>query len=317
MNTLSRRQFLAAASASTIGLAGLNVLSPRTLFAAEGGVVQSMRSGAAGAEINTQALRGGVHVIMGSGGNITVFTGKEGAVLVDSGLAGSKPKLAEALKKIGAEPVTTLINTHWHFDHTDGNEWLHATGTRIIAHENVLKRMSQASTVDAWNFTFPPAPEGALPEVLLRVDRSIRANDSTIQINVLPPSHTDGDLTVRFSAADVVALGDTFWNGHYPFIDYSSGGSIDGTIAVTESNLKAIDAKTMIVPGHGPVASRAELATYRDMLVAAREKVAALKSSGKSLEETIAAQPTAATDAKWGDFVINPATFVTLVYQGV
>ena len=317
MNTettcFTRRGFLKSATI----LAGMAWFNPRGLFAAEGGVVQMMRDGAASAEITTQTLRGNVSVIMGSGGNIGVLTGPDGALLVDSGLAGSKGKLVEALKKLGAEPVSTLINTHWHFDHTDGNEWLHASGARILAHDNTLKRMSEAHTVPAWNFTFPPAPEGALPEVLLKVDRSIGINKTRVVIHALPPSHTDGDLTVHFTDADIYQLGDTFWNGHYPFIDYSSGGSINGTIAATEDNLAAVGTQSMIIPGHGPVASKADLEAYRDMLVTVRDKVAALKQAGKTLEETIAAQPGAAYDAKWGDFVINPATFVTLVYQGV
>lgn len=313
-SSLSRRRFLAASAL----VAGSAWLAPHGLFAEEKtGVVQMMRNGAASAELATQPVRGGVHLISGSGGNIGVFPGPQGALLVDAGLAGSKPRLVEMLQTLGADPVSTVINTHWHFDHTDGNLWLHNSGAVIMAHENTLRRMQTTHTVPAWDFTFPPAPEGALPEVSLKIDRSLRVNGKVISVRALAPSHTDGDLVVHFTDADVFHLGDTFWNGHYPFIDTSSGGSIDGMIRATRENLAAIGEKSLIIPGHGPLADKPALQRYLDMLVDVREKIAALKQAGRTLAEVVEARPSAAYDEQWGDFVINPATFAALVYEGV
>lgn len=145
----------------------------------------------------------------------------------------------------------------------------------------------------------------------------MRHNDTNIALKYYKPAHTDSDISVVFEEADVIHVGDTWWNGIYPFIDYSTGGSIDGMIRSAERNLAAVTAQTIIVPGHGPVGNKTSLTEYRDMLVAIRDNVAILKKQGKSLSETIAAKPTAAYDAKWGQFLITPAMFTGLVYSGV
>jgi glyoxylase-like metal-dependent hydrolase (beta-lactamase superfamily II) len=145
----------------------------------------------------------------------------------------------------------------------------------------------------------------------------MRCNDTRIVLKHYPPAHTDSDISVYFTDADVVHFGDTLWNGLYPFIDYSTGGSIDGAIRAAEANLAAITNNTIVIPGHGPVAGKSDVAEFGDMLVAVREKVAALKRHGRSLDEVLAAKPTAAFDAKWGQFLITPAFFTGLVYQGV
>lgn len=145
----------------------------------------------------------------------------------------------------------------------------------------------------------------------------MRWNDTRLLLKYYGPAHTDGDISVNFTDADVVHVADTWWNGVYPFIDYSTGGSIDGAIRAAEANVAAVTEKTIVTPGHGPVGGRSDLAEFRDMLVAIREKVSSLKKHGRSLEETIAAKPTAPYDAKWGQFLITPAMFTGLVYQGV
>jgi glyoxylase-like metal-dependent hydrolase (beta-lactamase superfamily II) len=142
-------------------------------------------------------------------------------------------------------------------------------------------------------------------------------NDTRLLLKYYEPAHTDSDISVNFTEADILQVGDTWWNGVYPFIDYSTGGSIDGAIRAAETNVAAVTEKTIVIPGHGPVGGRSDLAEFRDMLVAIRQKVAALKKQGRSLEETIAARPTATYDAKWGQFLITPAIFTGLVYQGV
>ena len=221
------------------------------------------------------------------------------------------------MASLNADPIKHLVNTHWHIDHTDGNDWLHSAGAAITAHDNTRKHLSVATRVEGWNYTFPAAPPGALPETTFAMDYEMRQNDTRIVLRHYPPAHTDSDISVYFTDADVVHVGDTFWNGFYPFIDYSTGGSIDGSIRAAEANLAAITGNTIVIPGHGPVGGKSDVAEFRDMLVAVREKVAALKKHGKSLDEIVAAKPTAAFDAKWGQFLITPAAFTGLVYQGV
>ena len=279
-------------------------------------VVQA-RAAAANAKIVTVPLRGGVSVLQGSGGNIAVLVGKGEKVLVDSGYSTSKPQVLAALDALGKEPVTRLINTHWHFDHTDGNEWVHDAGAVVCAHAKTRERLSTVQTIAAFHATFPAAPEGAWPTWVFDTARKLRAGGELLELEHYAPAHTDTDIWVHFPQADVLHAGDTWFNGFYPLIDYSTGGSIDGMIAAADKTLAFVGADTQIVPGHGPVGTRAELASYREMLVGCRASVAAIKKQGKTLAETVAAKPTAAFDAKWGQGFMKPEAFVGLVYQGV
>jgi glyoxylase-like metal-dependent hydrolase (beta-lactamase superfamily II) len=276
-----------------------------------------MVNAAATAEIAAHALRRDITVLEGSGGNIAVLSGSDGKLLVDAGFAVSRPALSSALTAINADPIQHLINTHRHIDHTDGNAWLHAAGASITAHENTRKHLSIATRVEGWSYTFPAAPVGALPAKVFATAHEMRCNDTRIVLKYYGPAHTDSDISVNFTDADVLHVGDTWWNGVYPFVDYSTGGSIDGSIRAADANLGAVTNDTIIVPGHGPIGGKSEMTDFRDMLVAIREKVESLKKQGRSLDETIAARPTAADDAKWGQFLITPAMFTALVYQGV
>ena len=260
---------------------------------------------------------GNLSVVMGSGGNITAFSGPDGKLLVDAGIPASKPKIIEALAAISRDPIRYLINTHWHFDHTDGNQWVHDAGATIIAHENTRRHLSSITRVDDWDFTFPPLRESALPTEVFKTDRTLDINGATIALEYYGPCHTDGDISVEFAHADVFITGDTWWNGFYPFIDYSTGGSINGMIRATEANLAKVTDKTIIIPGHGAVGDKSQLTEYRDMLVNMRDKVAAIKKQGMSLDEVIAAKPSAAYDARWGRFLIDGSFFTRLVYAGV
>jgi glyoxylase-like metal-dependent hydrolase (beta-lactamase superfamily II) len=175
-----------------------------------------------------------------------------------------------------------------------------------------------AQRVEDWDFNFPPSPLAAIPSETFSSNKTLRLNGSTLALQHYSPAHTDSDISVTFTEADVIHVGDTYWNGIYPFIDYSTGGNIEGMIKATDANLAVTTDQTIVIPGHGkPVSNKVELTTYRDMLVAIHENVARLKQQGRSLEETIAAKPTAAFDAKWGQFVITPALFTRLVYEGV
>ncbi|HYP14134.1 MAG TPA: MBL fold metallo-hydrolase [Bryobacteraceae bacterium] len=311
--SLPRRQFCKLAGAS----AGLGLFAPGRILAKEQGIVPTMMGTAATAKITIQPLRRNISLLEGSGGNIAVLTGRDGKLLVDAGFSASRPAIEAALKSITGDPIRHLINTHWHFDHTDGNGWLHSAGATVVAHENTRNRLSVAPRVDGWDWTFPPSRQGARPVTVFSTDYELRNNDSRIVLKYYTPAHTDTDISVFFTDAEVLHVGDTWWNGVYPFIDYSTGGSIDGSIRAAEANVKAATSKTIVIPGHGPVGGRSELVEYRDMLVTVREKIAALKQQGRSLHEIVAAKPTAAYDSKWGNFLIKPSVFTGLVYAGV
>jgi glyoxylase-like metal-dependent hydrolase (beta-lactamase superfamily II) len=247
-----------------------------------------------------------------------VLTGPDGKVLVDAGIRVSRLQMTKALAELGADPIAHLINTHWHFDHTDGNAWLNTVGAEIIAQENTRKYLSQVQRVEDWDYNFLALPANGIPSEVFASERDLNLNSSSIHLKHYAPAHTDSDISVTFAEADIVHVGDTFWNGIYPFIDYSTGGSIDGMIAASDVNLATTTDKTVIIPGHGkPVSNNAELREFRDMLVAVRENVATLKKKGMTRDETVAAQPTAAFDAKFGSFVIDPGFFTRLVYEGV
>jgi glyoxylase-like metal-dependent hydrolase (beta-lactamase superfamily II) len=276
-----------------------------------------IRNAAGTAKIKVTKLRGNVSMLEGSGGNITLLTGRDGKVLVDAGITASRPQITEALASLSDDPVKHLINTHWHFDHTDGNGWLHSVGAEITAHENTRKHLSVTTRVEDWNFTFPPSPAGALPTKLFNAEQTLHLNGATLALKYYPPAHTDSDISVHFTDADIIDVADTFWNGHFPFIDYSTGGSVDGMIRAAEANVATVTDRTIVIPGHGPIGNKSQLIEFRDMLVSVRDKVSTLKKQGKSLEEVVAAKPTADYDGKWGGFVIDGNFFTRLVYAGV
>ena len=312
-SSLSRRQFLASAGFAAVAIS----VVPRRLFAADESPVTIIRQAAATARITVTKLRGNISVLEGSGGNVAVLTGADGKVLVDAGITASRPRITEALAGLNADPVKHLINTHWHFDHTDGNEWLHSVGAKITAQENTRKHLSVDTRVEGWNFTFVASPPGALPTDVFASEKKLHLNGETIALKYYPPAHTDSDISVEFPKANVLHVGDTWWNGYYPFIDYSTGGSINGAIHAAEVNVARVTNETIVIPGHGPIGDKAGLIAFRDMLVDVRDKVSALKKQGKSVTEVVAAAPTAAYDAKWGGFVIDGKTFTALVYAGV
>jgi glyoxylase-like metal-dependent hydrolase (beta-lactamase superfamily II) len=315
---LSRRGFCLCCLGGAALAATGTWLTPREAFAAAKSQVLIIREAAAKADITTIKLRDGVSVLMGSGGNVGVISGKDGKLLVDAGITATRSKLETALAGLSGDPITHLVNTHWHFDHTDGNEWLNSEGAAIIAHPNTLKHLQAATRVEDWNFDFPPSPTGALPTRLMKGDtETLKLDGKTIKLKAYAPAHTDSDLSVFFEEANIIHVGDTLWNGLYPFIDNSTGGSIDGQIAAAEADIKMIDKETIVIPGHGEIANRQDLIVWRDMLVGAREKIAKLKKDGRTIDETIAANPTKQWDEKFGQWVIPPALFTRVVYEGV
>ena len=318
MPNLTRRGFCLCCVTSATFAAGGGWMSPRRAYAEAQNIVDVIRSAAADATITVHRLRGNISVLEGSGGNVAVLTGSDGKVMVDAGITASKPRMMHALSGLSDEPVRHLINTHWHFDHADGNEWVHGEGAIITAHDNTRKHLLTLQRVEDWDFNFPALAPGAIPTVTFSENKTLSLNHSTLHLQRYRPAHTDSDISVRFVEADIVHVADTYWNGIYPFIDYSTGGSIDGMILAADANLAAATDKTIVIPGHGhPVSNRSGLQEFRDMLVAIRDNVAELKRQERSLDAIIAAKPTAAFDAKWGQFVITPALFTKLVYEGV
>ena len=313
VNEVSRRQFLIS---SGVAVAAACLVPPR-LFAQEGLVAIALKASAT-AQVTVQTFRRNISVLLGPGGNIAVLTGPDGKLLIDAEIVTARPNVAAALASINADPIKQLINTHWHFDHTGGNDWLHQAGASILAHEKTRKHLSVDTRVEGWVYTFPAAPAGAIPTTVFQDEHTVRANASTLALKHYGPAHTDSDISVHFTEADVLHTGDTFWNRNYPFIDYSTGGSIDGQIHAAEANLAKVSASTIVIPGHGAVTTgKADLTLFRDVLVEARDKVAKLKKQGRTLEEVIASKPTARYDAEWGQSFQTPKSFLGWVYQGV
>ncbi len=257
-----------------------------------------------------------VTLLSGAGGNIAILQGKDGLLLVDSGLPQTAEVVDTKARSVAAVPITILINTHFHFDHVGGNERLGRAGVRIIAHDNVLKRLSTPQKNAFMKMEAPAlAPEGR-PKTTFSDAGQLTHNGEKIAYKYLPPAHTDGDTTVHFANANVYHAGDLFFNGMYPFIDYSAGGNIEGMVTGADRMIEAVDAKTKIIPGHGPMATLEDLRGYRDMLADVNEKVSKLVRSGQTLEQIQAAEPTKAYDDKWGKGFLKPADFVRMLYAG-
>jgi glyoxylase-like metal-dependent hydrolase (beta-lactamase superfamily II) len=269
------------------------------------------------APIKLSELAPGVQMLAGPGGNIAVLSGPDGVALIDSGIPARIAAIREAVATISPKPVRTLLNTHWHFDHTGGNESLGRSGTVIIAHENVRKRMATEQTVAFMNMKFPPSPASALPAVTFPATATLYLAGQTIEAFRVPPAHTDGDTVFVLKEADVVHAGDLFFNGNYPFIDASSGGNLDGMIAAADRLLAVVGPRTKVIPGHGPLATSGDLKVYRVMLAGVREQVAPLIASGKTVDEAVAAKPTRSFDEKWGKGFLTGDLFVRVIYSAV
>jgi glyoxylase-like metal-dependent hydrolase (beta-lactamase superfamily II) len=225
--------------------------------------------------IETVPVAPGVAMLVGRGGNIGVSTGADGVFLIDDQFAPLTPKILAAVAKLSEAPVRFLLNTHWHGDHTGGNENVAGQGAVLVAHDHVRERMSREQVMKALDRTVPASPPAALPVVTFGADLTLHWNGDAIHAIHVPNAHTDGDAIVHFTRANVLHMGDTYFAGRFPFIDVDSGGSIDGVIAAVDRGLALADAATKIIPGHGALSNRAELAAYRAMLATVRERVQA------------------------------------------
>jgi len=268
-------------------------------------------------EVQSEKVADGVYMLKGAGGNIGLSIGPNGSLVIDDQYAPLSDKILAAIKALTPDPVRFVVNTHWHGDHTGGNENLAKTGAFLVAHENVRKRMGSEQFIAMFNQKVPASPEAALPVVTFAEGVTFHWNGDEVRAFHVAPAHTDGDTVVQFVKADVVHMGDCFFNGNFPFIDTSSGGKVDGIVAAADRVLGGVTDKTKIIPGHGPVASKADLQAYRDTVKSVRDRVAKLKAEGKTKEAAVAAKPTAEFDAKWGQGFIKPDVFVGLVYDSL
>jgi len=328
----SRRDILRG-SVTLAGSAVLAQLFPGTLLRASAaaqatepsasGLLASMRAKFNAAPLETQRLAENVTMLSGPGGSVVVLNGPDGKFVVDTFVAPAWPRLKEALDRLGNAPVKYVIDTHWHFDHTDNNAPLHAAGATVLAHENTKKRMSEphdlpvlyrAADGTLAGLHFDPSPAEALPQQTFAASYKLQANGETLVLQHVPPAHTDTDIYVHFQDANVIQMADLFFNGMYPYIDPGTGGKITGMIAAADNILALADNGTKIVAGHGPLGNKADLTKYRDMLVASCDRVEKLKSAGKSALEAATEKPFADLDPAWGQGIINSEQWVQIVY---
>ncbi|BDI30400.1 cyclase [Capsulimonas corticalis] len=268
-------------------------------------------------EAKLQPISKNLYLLAGLGGNILILVGDAKTTIVDSGVPTRSQDIAKAIASVSPHPVTTLINSHWHFDHTGGNAYMAGKGAHIIGHENVRRRLSRPEAIDLLHAKFPAQPKIAWPVETFTVAKTISAGSEEVRIRHVAPAHTDSDSIIHLPGANVVHAADLFFNGFYPFIDYNSGGWIGGMIAGLDHVLSLSDAHTKIIPGHGPLATRAEVQSARDMLATVRGRIQPMVSARKTLDQVIAAKPTRDLDAKWGGVVLSGDMFTQDVYEGL
>lgn len=268
-------------------------------------------------EIKTVKLSDTTYMLQGAGGNMGVSVGPDAVLLIDDQFAPLTPKIEAAIKAISPKPVSMVVNTHWHGDHTGGNVNLGKAGAVIIASDNVRKRLSTEQLIELMNAKSPPTPKEGLPIITFSQEMTFHINGDEINVFHAPRAHTDGDAIVHFRKSNVMHMGDLFFNGFYPFIDYSTGGTPDGMIAAADRALAIADDATKIIPGHGPLATKADLKTYREMLSTVVGRIKALVKSGKKLDDIVGAKPTADFDERWGKGFFPPPKFIEMIVAGL
>ena len=267
--------------------------------------------------IKTLKVQNGIYMLVGQGGNIGLFIGEDGTFLIDDQFAPLTPKHLEAIKAAGGEVPRFLINTHYHADHTGGNENLGKAGTLIFSHDQVRERLTVETVIKAFNMVTPPLPKAALPVVTFSSDITFHLNGDTLRAFHVPRAHTDGDSVIHFKNANVIHSGDVFFNGLYPFIDVAHGGTVKGMLQAADAVLELADGNTKIIPGHGPLGDKAQLQAYRDMLATAYKRLSQLKAKGMSMEEAVAEKPLADLEELWGKGMFPGEKWISLIYEGL
>jgi len=268
-------------------------------------------------QIKAEQINENLYMLQGSGGNIVISKGDDGVLMIDDQFAPLSEKIMAKVKELSGREVEYLINTHWHGDHTGGNENFGKAGATIIAHENVRKRMARGLTKIESGRNQPPAPAEALPIITFTDDMKVHFNGDDLHLFHFHNGHTDGDGIIFFSSQNVVHMGDTFFKDRYPFIDLKSGGSVNGLLKTLNQVLFMIDDNTVIVPGHGSLANKADLTKYKDVITELSEKVTMMRLEGKSEEEIVAAGISKEYDESWGSGFINPTKFISFLYNGI
>ena len=269
------------------------------------------------APLITTRLDNGLALLGGPGGNMAVLAGPGGALLVDTGIHPTAAKVAKAAEAFASKPVSLVVNTHWHFDHTGGNEFFGRRGVRLIAQENVRTRMSHDQPIEVFGFTVPASPDCALPALTFPDTLTLHHGAETLELHHVAPAHTDGDLLAHFTKANVLHTGDVLFNGFYPAIDYSTAGWIGGMVAAQERALALCNAKTRLIPGHGPLATPADLKAAHDMLATVQGRLEKLLDAGKSVEEVVAAAPTHDLDERWGQGFFQGEAFTRMAATSI
>jgi cyclase len=268
-------------------------------------------------EVKTVPVAGSVSMLQGSGGNIGVLVGPDGVLLVDDEFAPLVPKIRAAVAQLSPKPIRFVVNTHWHGDHTGGNALLGTDGAVIVAQDNVRKRLSTEQFGAFSKKSIPASPAVALPIVTFTEGLAFHLDGEDIEVFHVVPAHTDGDSIIWFHKANVVHMGDNFFNGLYPFIDTGSGGSIDGMVTAVGLVLGRIDDQTKVIPGHGPLGSKADLKKFHDMLATIRDRIKKAIQQGKTQDQVVASKPSADFDAVWGHGFLKPDDFVAMTYAGL
>lgn len=268
-------------------------------------------------EFKTFQLSDTVYMLMGRGGNVGISTGEDGLYIIDDQVRPVTKELLQAIRKISNKPIRFVINTHYHADHTGGNETIGGAGALIIAHDNIHKRMITPQVSIFMNKTTPAYATAALPVVTFNDRMSLHFNGETATAYYVANGHTDGDSIIHFPASNVIHMGDMFFNGMYPYVDLDAGGSIEGMVNAADLALSMADESTRIIPGHGQLAMAEDLKNYRDFLIKASTNVQALIDQKMNLQQIIAAKPTDEWDEELGKVWIKPAQFVTFIYNSL
>ena len=268
-------------------------------------------------EIQTIDVADGLYMLVGQGGNIGLSVGSDGTFIIDTQFAPLSEKIQAAIRGAGGGDVEFVVNTHWHGDHTGGNQNFASTGATIVAHNNVTARMSVDQVREIFNQDIPASPAAALPTITFPNRMTFHWNGNTVNVVHVDNAHTDGDSIVHFTELNVFHMGDTFFNGNYPFVDVSSDGSLDGIIAAGENVLRRTNSATKIIPGHGALATPDDLRTDLEVLRTVRERIQSLIDQGRSEDQVVAANPTSEWDAAYGAGFMNPENFTRLVYQSL
>lgn len=316
---LTRSKLLAQQQSqpATPAPSGGNQANPNPAVQPNPTLPDQLRTAAADETIKVTKLTDTIFLLQGVGGNVISQKGPDGTFLIDSGISTGTNHLFDALNKLDPHPPHLLVNTHWHFDHTDGNAALHLAGAFVVAQENTRIRLSSPQYMEVYDVHFPAAPDAALPQETFAESNTLWVNNDQANLVHAPNAHTDSDIFIHFVKGNVIHIGDLWFNGMYPLIDLSSGGSMNGMIRGVDQVIALADERTKIVPGHGPLGNKAALQTYREMLVTVADRVEKLKVQGNSVQQAIAAKPTADLDASWSKGSLKPDTFVAIVYNSL